>query len=209
MGGVSSDSVYFKSLTSLGTCPSSWSSGGGACCADFQVLALGAAPLPLPGVALSGGCLPREAQGGTTPVTVARSENRYSTPTVIPEQSICRAWGPGVGLLICGALGRSILIVLGPPGLCLSRGRPNPGLCPSALFSGACAVGFSFPAVQPPLHVAAAQAPLSCSRSYFLWPRPRHLAAPRDPQPPPHRATTRAPQSCSWVNPCALQPLRS
>ena len=24
-------------LTSPGTCPSSWSSGGGACCADFQV----------------------------------------------------------------------------------------------------------------------------------------------------------------------------
>ena len=31
-------------LTSPGTCPSSWSSGGGACCADFQVLALGGAP---------------------------------------------------------------------------------------------------------------------------------------------------------------------
>ena len=59
-------------------CLSSWSSGGGACCADFQVLALGGAPLPLPGEALSGGCLPREAQGGTTPVAVARSENRYS-----------------------------------------------------------------------------------------------------------------------------------
>ena len=114
-----------------------------------------------------------------------------------------------MGQLICSALGRSILTVLGPPGLCLSRGRPNPGLCPSALFSGACAVGFSFPAMQPPLHVAAAQAPVSCSRSYFLWPRPHHLAAPRDPQPPPHRATTRAPQSCSWVNACALQPLRS
>ena len=33
-------------LTSPGTCPSSWSSGGGACCADFQVLALGGAALP-------------------------------------------------------------------------------------------------------------------------------------------------------------------
>ena len=32
-------------LTSPGTCPSSWSSGGGACCADFQVLALGGAAL--------------------------------------------------------------------------------------------------------------------------------------------------------------------
>ena len=33
-------------LTSPGTCPSSWSSGGGACGADFQVLALGGAALP-------------------------------------------------------------------------------------------------------------------------------------------------------------------
>ena len=32
-------------LTSPGTGPSSWSSGGGACC-DFQVLALGGAALP-------------------------------------------------------------------------------------------------------------------------------------------------------------------
>ena len=32
-------------LTSPGTCPSSWSSGGGACCADCQVLALGGAAL--------------------------------------------------------------------------------------------------------------------------------------------------------------------
>ena len=40
-------------LTSPGTCPSSWSSGGGACCADFQVLALGGAAQPLPGAGLS------------------------------------------------------------------------------------------------------------------------------------------------------------
>ena len=32
-------------LTSPGTCPSSRSSGGGVCCADFQVLALGGAAL--------------------------------------------------------------------------------------------------------------------------------------------------------------------
>ena len=55
-------------LTSPGTGPSSWSSGGGACCADFQVLALGGAALPLPGAGLSGGCSPREAPGGTTAV---------------------------------------------------------------------------------------------------------------------------------------------
>ena len=66
--------LYFKSLDSPGTCPSRWSSGGGACCADFQVLALGGAALPLPGAGLSGGCLPREAAGGTTPVAAAALE---------------------------------------------------------------------------------------------------------------------------------------
>ena len=79
-------------LTSPGTCPSSWSSGGGACCADFQVLALGGAPLPLPGEALSGGCIPCDAQGGTTPVAAARSEHLYSASPVTLEQSVCRAW---------------------------------------------------------------------------------------------------------------------
>ena len=44
-GGVSSDSVYFKSLDLPWTCPSSWSSRGGAYCADFQVLAFGGAAL--------------------------------------------------------------------------------------------------------------------------------------------------------------------
>ena len=55
-------------LTSPGNYPSSWSSGRGACCADFQVLAVGGAALPLPGAGLSGGCLPREAPGATAPV---------------------------------------------------------------------------------------------------------------------------------------------
>ena len=41
-------------LTSPGPGPSSWSSGGGACCADFPVLALGGAALPLPGAGLNG-----------------------------------------------------------------------------------------------------------------------------------------------------------
>ena len=75
-GGVSSDSVHFKSLDfpwksteqlqqlQDRTCPSSWSSGGVDCCADFQVLALGGAALPLPGAGLSRDSLPREAPGG-------------------------------------------------------------------------------------------------------------------------------------------------
>ena len=55
-------------------CPSRWFSGGGACCADFQVLAVEGAALPLPGAGLSGGCLPREAAGGTAPVAAAALE---------------------------------------------------------------------------------------------------------------------------------------
>ena len=55
-------------LASPGPCPSSWFSGGGACCADFQVLAVGGAAVPLPGAGLGGGCLPREAAGGTASV---------------------------------------------------------------------------------------------------------------------------------------------
>ena len=51
--------------------------------------------------------------------------------------------GSGAGPLICSAPGRSVLAVLGPPGLCLSRGRPDPGLCPGALCSRACAVGLA------------------------------------------------------------------
>lgn len=47
---------------------------------------------PLPGVGLSGDSLPREAPGGTTPVSVASSGNLYSAPAVTREQSICRAW---------------------------------------------------------------------------------------------------------------------
>ena len=87
-------------------------------------------------------------------------------------------------MLICSALGRSILAVLGPPGLCLSRGRPDPGLCPGALCSGACAVGFALPGRAAP----SAEPP----------PEPLR-AAPGTAQPPPHGASSsaRAPPSCS------------
>ena len=66
--------------------------------------------------------------------------------------------GSGAGPLICSARGRSVLAVLGPPGLCLSRGRPDPGLCPGTL----------------------------CSRSVLLdscsWP-PSHLSPELPPSP--------------------------
>ncbi|CAD7682271.1 unnamed protein product [Nyctereutes procyonoides] len=58
--------------------------------------------------------------------------------------------GSGAGPLICSARGRSVLAVLGPPGLCLVRGRPDPGLCPGALCSRACAVGFVLPPCSSP-----------------------------------------------------------
>ena len=47
---------------------------------------------PLPGAGLSGGCLPREAPGGTTPVAAASSGALDSAPAVTPELSVCRAW---------------------------------------------------------------------------------------------------------------------
>ena len=42
-------------------------------------------------------------------------------------------------------------------------GRPDPGLCPGALFSGACAVGFVLPAAQPTLRSRCS------SPSELLW----------------------------------------
>ena len=47
-----------------------------------------------------------------------------SAPAVAFKLSVCRGLdGPGVGLLICSARGRSVLAVLCPPGLCLSQGE--------------------------------------------------------------------------------------
>ena len=90
-------------------------------------------------------------------MSAASSGALDSAPAVTTELSVCRGQdAPGAGPLICSALGRSVLVVLGPPGLCLSRGRPNPGMCPGALCSGACAVGFALLAAQPPIPRAAA-----------------------------------------------------
>ena len=166
-------------LASPGSCPSSWCSGGGACCADFQVLAVGGAAVPLPGAGLSGGCLPREAAGGTAPVAGQLWKPGFSSG----RNSVCRAWRLRGGAADLLSWGRSVLAVLGPPGLCLSRGRPDPGLCPGALCSGACAVGFALPP-RSPLRGAT--------------PEPLR-AAPGTAQPPPPGASSsaRAPPSCS------------
>ena len=101
-----------------------------------------------------------------------------------PELSVCRAWRLLGGAADLLSWGRSVLAVLGPPGLCLSRGRRDPGLCPGALCSGACAVGFALPGCATP--------------SAELPPEPLR-AAPGTAQPPPHGASSsaRAPPSCS------------
>ena len=96
--------------------------------------------------------------------------------------------------------GRSVLAVLGPPGLCLSRGRPDPGLCPGALGSGPALLDSRSRRPSPP--------ELHPPRS------PLRGAAPEPPQLLPARsplrgAAARAPPSCSRVLPCALQPLGS
>jgi hypothetical protein len=96
-------------LASPGSCPSSWCSGGGACCADFQVLAVGGAAVPLPGAGLGGGCLPREAPGATAPVAGQLWKPGFSSG----RNSVCRAWRLRGGAADLLSWGRSVLAVLG------------------------------------------------------------------------------------------------
>ena len=171
-------------------------------------------------------CLVQGSVGVVNPVRPQEEQSQWQRPaleTWIQPPQLLRSspsdspGGSGAGPLICSALGRRVLVVLGPPGLCLSQARPDPGLCTGVLSSGACTVGFELPAVQPPLHQTASPAPLSCSwsltapsaRSLFLCPRRRSQAPPRFVQPLQHRATARAPWSCSRVNACAVYPLVS
>ena len=85
-------------LNSPGTCPSSWSSGGWACYADFQVLAVGGAAVPLPGAGLSGGCLPREAPGATAPVAGQLWKPGFSPPSYSGALCLTVQEAPGQGL---------------------------------------------------------------------------------------------------------------
>ena len=102
--------------------------------------------MPLPGAGLSGGCLPREAAGGTAPVAGQLWKPGFSSG----RNSVCRAWRLRGGAADLLSWGRSVLAVLGPPGLCLSRGRPDPGLCPGALCSGPALVDSRSRAAHPP-----------------------------------------------------------
>ena len=198
-------------LASPGSCPSSWCSGGGACCADFQVLAVGGAAVPLPGAGLSGGCLPREAAGGTAPVAGQLWKPGFSSG----RNSVCRAWRLRGGAADLLSWGRSVLAVLGPPGLCLSWGRRDPGLCPGALCSEACAVGFALPPRSPlrgaaPEPLRAAPGPavraaalrelgaLSWARSCCYCPRePEGIPALLGPAPTPREPLSAREGRCS------------
>ena len=172
---------------------------------------------PLPGAGLSAVSLPREAPGGTTPVAAVSSGNLYSAPAKLGSSLSAGPGGSWAGPLICSALSRSVLAILGPPCLRLSQQRPNPGLCPGALCSRACAVGFSLLAIQLPHCRATARAPPSSSwscaapstRRLFLCRRRHRQGAPGAAQISTHRATAGASQCYSLVNACALQPLGS
>ena len=64
------------------------------------------------------------------------SGNLDSAPAVTPEQTVCRVWRLWGWFLICSALGRSVFAVLGPPGLCLSRGGRILGCVPAPCAPG-------------------------------------------------------------------------
>ena len=114
-------------------------------------------------VRLSGGCLSSETPGGTTTVAAASSPALDLAPAVTKELSVCRVLdAPGAGPLICSPQvpgGRSVLAVLGPPGLCVSWEEHRIfGCFPGALCSRACPAGIALPAAQTPPCGASAPA---------------------------------------------------
>ena len=146
------------------------------------------------------------------------------------RNSVCRAWRLRGGAADLLSWGRSVLAVLGPPGLCLSRGRRDPGLCPGAPCSGACAGGFALPgraapsAEPPPEPLRAAPGTAQPPpRSLFLCPSPSELlpgprsplrgaaaraprAAPVPPGPAVRAAALRELGALSWARSCCYCP---
>ena len=159
------------------------------------MLALGGAPLSLPGEALSGACLPRDTQGGTTPVAAATSGNLYSAPAVTREQSICRAWSLWGGAADLLRSGQERPCYPGPSGP-----LPVPGEAKSwdvswrpVLWGLRCWIRTPGCAAFSP-H-SCHPAPLSCSwsGSPLREPPPEHLrVASGAAQPPLHGATSSA-----------------
>ena len=69
-------------------------------------------------------------------MAAASSRALNSAPAVNTELSVCRGLDAlGAGPLICPALGRRVLAVLGPPGLCLSQGEAGSWAVSGALCS--------------------------------------------------------------------------
>ena len=143
-------------------------------------------------VRLSGGCLPREAPGGTTTVAAASSPALESAPAVTTELFVSRTWrlrGWAADLL---SSGQEHLAVLCPPGLCLSWREAGSWAVSRRPLLPACAAGFgsggTVPSREPPPE------PIQAA----------HAAA----QPPPHRASSsaRAPPSCSQAGAAAPSP---
>ena len=88
-------------------------------------------------------------------VTSSAALNSASALTTV--LSLCRGLDSlEAGPLICSARVRSVLAVLGPPGLCLSHPEVGSWAASLAPFAPrACAVGFTLLAGQPPLCVSA------------------------------------------------------
>ena len=112
----------------------------------------------------------------------------------LPQELLCLQDLEALGAwpLICSAWGRSVLAVLSPPGLCLSRGRPDPGLCSGALCSWSALLD-------------------SCSRPHSplrgAVPKPLR-AAPRAAKLPLHGASSSAGTTATELLPWPGSPLR-
>ena len=92
-------------------------------------------------------------------MVVASSPALESAPAVTTELSVHRGLdAPGAGLLICSARGRSVLDVLCPPGLCLSRGSAGSWVVSPVPCAPGPALLESLSAAPPPQHGAAARA---------------------------------------------------
>ena len=129
------------------------------------------------------------------------------------RNSVCRAWRLRGGAADVLSWGRSVLAVLGPPGLCLSRGEAGSWAVSRRPVLRSLRCWIRAPGPRSPLRGAAAQAPPSCSwnraapsaRSLFLCPSPSELLPPRSPL----RGAAPEPSELLRVPPCALQPLGS
>ena len=117
--------------------------------------------MPLPGAGLSGGCLPREAAGGTAPVAGQLWKPGFSSG----RNSVCRAWRLRGGAADLLSSGQERPRCPGP-----SRPLPVPGGgrilgCVPAPCAPGLRCWIRAPGPRSPLRGAAAPAPPSCSWS--------------------------------------------